>query len=75
MNSFHEQNNLSSFNIARQLQLVHLTFISLFSSFSADKFKKIDEEFTKCNTFLISCLDNIVKRGAFPHCEWSSLIL
>lgn len=38
-------------------------------SFSVDKFKKIDEEFTKCNTFLVSCLANIVKRGAFPHCK------
>ena len=54
---------------------MHLTFIALFSSFSVEKFKKIDEEFTKCNTFLISCLDNIVKRGAFPHCELSSVIL
>ncbi|KAL9962926.1 hypothetical protein ACROYT_G032081 [Oculina patagonica] len=34
-----------------------------------EKFKKIDEEFTKCNTFLVSCLGNIAKRGAFPHLE------
>ncbi|XP_020624947.1 gamma-tubulin complex component 5-like [Orbicella faveolata] len=34
-----------------------------------EKFKKIDEEFTKCNTFLVSCLENITKRGAFPHLE------
>ena len=54
---------------------MHLTFVACFSSFSIDKFKKIDEEFTKCNTFLVSCLDNIVKRGAFPHCELSSVIL
>nr|XP_058958465.1 gamma-tubulin complex component 5-like [Pocillopora verrucosa] len=33
------------------------------------KFKKIEEEFTKCNTFLVSCLGNIAKRGAFPHLE------
>lgn len=45
----------------------HLTFFCF--RFSEEKFKKIDEEFTKCNTFLVSCLGNIAKRGAFPHCK------
>lgn len=44
-------------------------FLSFLFSFSEEKFKKIDEEFTKCNTFLVSCLENITKRGAFPHCK------
>lgn len=54
-------------------------FLLLFFSFSEEKFKKIDDEFTKCNTFLVSCLGNIAKRGAFPHCKllrlscWCSL--
>jgi len=43
-------------------------------SFSQEKFKKIDEEFTKCNTFLVSCLENITKRGAFPHCKFFFLL-
>lgn len=46
-----------------------MNFNAFLSPFSEDKFKKIDEEFTKCNTFLVSCLGNIVKRGAFPHCK------
>lgn len=61
----------------REVVLKVLNLILLFQSYwdngacylSVDKFKKIDEEFTKCNTFLVSCLANIVKRGAFPHLE------
>lgn len=61
----------------REVILKVLNLILLFQSYwdngacylSVDKFKKIDEEFTKCNTFLVSCLANIVKRGAFPHLE------
>ncbi|XP_068734971.1 gamma-tubulin complex component 5-like isoform X2 [Montipora capricornis] len=61
----------------REVILKVLNLVLLFQSYwdngahnmSVDKFKKMDEEFTKCNTFLVSCLANIVKRGAFPHLE------
>ena len=45
------------------------TFLCFSFLFSEKKFNKIDDEFTKCNTFLVSCLGNIVKRGVFPHCK------
>lgn len=38
--------------------------------FSEEAFNKIDTEFSKCNHFVITFLDNIVKRGAFPHREY-----
>ena len=47
----------------------NFTFLCFSFLFSEEKFNKIDDEFTKCNTFLVSCLGNIVKRGAFPHCK------
>ena len=47
----------------------NITFLCFSFLFSEEKFNKIDDEFTKCNTFLVSCLGNIVKRGAFPHCK------
>jgi len=61
----------------REVILKVLNLVLLFQTYwdngaqhmSEDKFKKIDEEFTKCNTFLVSCLGNVVKRGAFPHLE------
>lgn len=61
----------------REVILKVLNLVLLFQSYwdngvqymSFEKFKKIDEEFTKCNTFLVSCLANIVKRGSFPHLE------
>ncbi|KAJ7388642.1 Gamma-tubulin complex component 5 [Desmophyllum pertusum] len=61
----------------REVILKVLNLVLLFQTYwdngaqhiNEEKFKKMDEEFTKCNTFLISCLGNIAKRGAFPHLE------
>ncbi|CAH3020487.1 unnamed protein product [Porites evermanni] len=61
----------------REVILKVLNLVLLFQSYwdngiqhiSEKKFNKIDDEFTKCNTFLVSCLGNIVKRGVFPHLD------
>lgn len=61
----------------REVILKVLNLVLLFQTYwdrgteliNEQKFKKIEEEFTKCNTFLVSCLGNIAKRGAFPHLE------
>ena len=29
----------------------------------------IESEFSKCSHFLVTCLNNTVRRGSFPYCE------
>ena len=31
--------------------------------------KKMESDFSKCSHFLVTCLNNTVKRGSFPYCE------
>ena len=31
--------------------------------------EKMEVEFSRCSHFLVSCLNNVTKRGHFPHCE------
>lgn len=31
--------------------------------------ERVETEFSKCSHFLVTCLNHIVKRGSFPHCE------
>ncbi|XP_071955106.1 gamma-tubulin complex component 5-like [Antedon mediterranea] len=42
---------------------------------SHERFLKMADELKKCNTFLITLLSSIVKRGAFPHLEGLALVL
>ena len=69
----HREPNISQIWCTRRLSKnpapYNNTFLCFSFLFSEEKFNKIDDEFTKCNTFLVSCLGNIVKRGAFPHCK------
>ena len=69
----HRDSSISQIWCSRRLSKnpapYNFTFLCFSFLFSEEKFNKIDDEFTKCNTFLVSCLGNIVKRGAFPHCK------
>ena len=41
--------------------------------FSVAKAEKLEEEFTKCCHFLISCLEKTVQRGSYPHRKSSEM--
>ncbi len=43
------------------------------ANFSTENASRIEDEFLKCSHFLVSCLNNTVKRGTFPHCKSSVL--
>ncbi|XP_033108184.1 gamma-tubulin complex component 5-like [Anneissia japonica] len=42
---------------------------------SQERYSKMADELKKCNTFLVTLLTTIVKRGAFPHLEGLALAL
>lgn len=39
--------------------------------FKVPEAEKIEVEFSHCSHFLVSCLNNVTKRGHFPHCEYT----
>ncbi|XP_033640226.1 gamma-tubulin complex component 5-like [Asterias rubens] len=45
------------------------------NAFSAESIDKMLREFSNCSTFLLTMLNNINKRGAFPHLEALALSL
>ncbi|XP_022091111.1 gamma-tubulin complex component 5-like isoform X2 [Acanthaster planci] len=45
------------------------------SAFNAERIDQMLSEFNKCSVFLLTMLDNINKRGAFPHLEALALSL
>ncbi|XP_038052415.1 gamma-tubulin complex component 5-like, partial [Patiria miniata] len=45
------------------------------TAFSAERIEQMLSEFNKCSTFLLTMLNNINKRGAFPHLEALALSL
>ena len=43
--------------------------------FAFSEAEKIEVEFSRCSHFLVSCLNNVTKRGHFPHCEWANIVV
>lgn len=41
--------------------------------FGLPEAEKIEVNFSRCSHFLVSCLNNAIKRGHFPHCECVSV--
>ena len=37
--------------------------------FGVHEAERMEVEFSRCSHFLVSCLNNVTKRGHFPHCE------
>ena len=37
--------------------------------FGVHEAERLEVEFSRCSHFLVSCLNNVTKRGHFPHCE------
>ena len=43
--------------------------------FRVHEAERMEVEFSRCSHFLISCLNNVTKRGHFPHCESKLIII
>ena len=37
--------------------------------FGVHEAERMEVEFSRCSHFLVGCLNNVTKRGHFPHCE------
>ena len=43
--------------------------------FGVHEAERMEVEFSRCSHFLVSCLNNVTKRGHFPHCESKLVVI